>query len=258
LPPKKPHATNAEEVNSMGKITDEKVIRPPVPQIVSGTIFKPSKAYLKKMQVQNVLAFILVWASVIGSFLIGAAISETDPTSPTAAQLINQYFLTVNLWTIALNLIWLVPVLVLTPLYFNSIEYSVKADSGNSMPEIYQKEGIITITRRHVPFRTITNISSKAGPFDRMFHIGSVHIETAGNSGTQKTPEAILHGIVFYEEVRDFILKELRKFKDPYAIGTEVILPKEEPISASIQPNNEMLTTLQEIRDLLKAQTGNP
>jgi membrane protein YdbS with pleckstrin-like domain len=243
-------------MNSMGKITDEKVIRPPVPQIVSGTIFKPSKAYLKKMQVQNVLAFILIWASVIGSFLIGAFISETDPASPTAVQLINQYFLTVNIWTILLNLIWLVPVLLLTPLYFNSIEYSVKADSGNSMPEIYQKEGIITITRRHVPFRTITNISSKAEPFDRLFHIGSVHIETAGNSGTQKTPEAILHGIVFYEEVRDFILKELRKFKEPYATGTEVVLPSEEIVANSLQANEEVLFTLREIRDLLKAQKG--
>jgi membrane protein YdbS with pleckstrin-like domain len=240
----------------MGKITDEKVIRPPVPHITSGTIFKPSKAYLKKMQVQNVLAFFLIWASVAVCFVIGAFISEMDAASPTAIQLINQYFLTINIWTILLNLIWLIPVLILTPVYFNSIEYSVKADSGNSMPEIYQKEGIITITRRHVPFRTITNISSKAGPFDRLFNIGSVHIETAGNSGTQKTPEAILHGIVFYEEVRDFILKELRKFKDPYTTGTEVVIPTEDPIAT--QSNDEMLSTLREIRDLLKAQTGVP
>lgn len=242
----------------MGNVTDEKVIRPPVQQIANGTIFKPSKAYLKKMQVQNVLAFVLVWISVILSFLLGAVISGTDPANPTAAQLISDYFLPINLWTIGLNLIWLVPVLILTPLYFKSIEYSVKAQSGDSMPEVYQKEGIITITRRHVPFRTITNISSKAGPFDRLFKIGSVHIETAGMSGNQKTPEAILHGIVFYEEVRDFILKELRKFKEPYVIGTEVVLPKEEPAARSMQSNDETLSTLREIRDLLKAQKGTP
>lgn len=240
----------------MGKITDEKVIRPPVQQIANGTIFKPSKAYLYKMQVQNILAFFLIWVSVVLCFLVGAYMSPLESGSTSTVQIIADYFWPVNFWTIGLNLLWLIPVLILTPFYFRSIEYSVKAQSGDSMPEVYQKEGIITITRRHVPFRTITNISSKAGPFDRLFHIGSVHIETAGMSGNQKTPEAVLHGIVFYEEVRDFILKELRKFKEPYVIGTEVVLPKEEPATRSMQSNDETLSTLREIRDLLKAQKG--
>jgi membrane protein YdbS with pleckstrin-like domain len=240
----------------MVKIADEKIIRPPVEHISSGTIFKPSKAYLKKLQLQMVLVFLIIWVSAILCFLLSAYISETDPANPTAAQLINDYFLTINIWAIVANLIWLVPALAFTPAFFNSIEYSVKADSGDSMPEIYTKEGIITITRRHVPFRTITNISSKAGPFDRLLNIGSVHIETAGNSGAQKGPEEILHGIVFYEEVRDFILKELRKFKEPYTTGTEVVLPTEESVANNLQTNEEMLFTLREIRDLLKAQKG--
>jgi membrane protein YdbS with pleckstrin-like domain len=236
----------------MGKITDEKVIRPPVPQIISGTIFKPSKAYLTKMQFQNISVFLFIWLSTVLCFLLGAVISETDPANPTMMQLINEYFLAINVWTIGLNLIWLIPALILTPAYFRSIEYSVKAQSGDSMPEIYTKEGIITITRRHVPFRTITNISSKAGPYDRLFKIGSVHIETAGMSGNQKTPEAVLHGIVFYEEVRDFILKELRKFKEPYVTGTEVVIPTEEGDTKPKGQNEEILATLREIRDLLK------
>lgn len=210
------------------------------------------------MQAQNILAFILVWLSVVLCFIMGAFIAQADAASPSAAQIINDYFLTVNLWTVVLNLIWLLPVLALTPLYFKSIEYSVKADSGDSMPEIYSKEGIITITRRHVPFRTITNISSKTGPFDRLFKIGSVHIETAGYSGAQKGPEAVLNGIVFYEEVRDFILKELRKFKEPYATGTEVVYPTEDPTPKKEKLDDEMLTTLREIRDLLRSTRNKP
>ncbi len=34
------------------------------------------------------------------------------------------------------------------------------------MPEVYVKQGVVTVPQKHVPFRTITNISSKAGPFD--------------------------------------------------------------------------------------------
>jgi membrane protein YdbS with pleckstrin-like domain len=239
----------------MGKIIEEKVIRPPTPQISSGTIFKPAKAYLYKMQFQNVFAFFLVWLSVILCFIAGAYIQAAEnPVNPSAAQFINSYFLPVNLWTIGLNLIWLIPTLILTPRYFKSIEYSVKAKSGDSMPEIYSKEGIITVTERHVPFRTITNISSKAGPFDRLFKIGSVHVETAGYSGADKVPEAILKGIVFYEELRDFILKELRKFKEPYTTGTEVVYPTEEPVPRMEGLDDEMLITLREIRDILKEQ----
>lgn len=231
----------------------EKVIRPPVEHIASGTIFKPSKAYLRKMQLQIVILFLVFWICTILCFLLGAYIAQMDPGSPTAAQIISDYIWPVNLWTLIGNLIWFIPAIVLTPPYFNSIEYSVKTASGNSMPEIYEKEGIITITRRHVPFRTITNISSKAGPFDRLFNIGSVLIETAGNSAPQKSPEITLHGIVFYEEVRDFILKELRRFKEPYAVGTEVTTPAEQP-TKTVACDGEVLATLKEIRDLLKAK----
>jgi len=150
-------------------------------------------------------------------------------------------------------LVWLLPAVIVIPPYFKSIEYSVKAETGDTMPEIYSKRGIITITRRHVPFRTITNISSRAGPFDRLFKIGSVHIETAGYSGpNQKGPEEKISGVVFYEEVRDFILKELRKFKEPYVTGTEVVIPTEKPVPRTESLDEEMLITLHEIRDILK------
>jgi len=103
-----------------------------------------------------------------------------------------------------------------------------------------------------LPFRTITNISSRTGPFDRLFKIGSVQIETAGYSGTsQKGPEEKISGIMFYEEVRDFILKELRKFREPYVTGTEVVLPTEQPVPKMEGLDDEILVTLREIRDLL-------
>jgi len=114
-------------------------------------------------------------------------------------------------------------------------------------------KGIFTVTRKHVPFRTITNISSKKGLFDRFFGIGSVHIETAGYSGSQQQgPESKLEGIVFYEEVRDFILNKLRKFREPYVIGTEMVHPIEEPVPRMEGLDDEILITLREIRDILK------
>ena len=237
----------------MGKNVEEKVIRPPLKQITSGKIFKPSQAFLHKMLFQSVFLFIIIWLMAVLSFVGIAYIAPTDPTNPGTAKIFSDWIVSVNLWTVVANLVWFLPALIVVPRYFKSIEYSVKAETGDTMPEIYSKRGIITITRRHVPFRTITNISSRAGPFDRLFKIGSVHIETAGYSGpNQKGPEEKISGVVFFEEVRDFILKELRKFKEPYVTGTEVVIPTEMPVLRTESLDDEMLVTLREIRDILR------
>jgi membrane protein YdbS with pleckstrin-like domain len=239
----------------LGKKVGEKVIKPPIAQITSGKLFKPSRAFLHKLLFQSFFAFILIMLTIVLSFVgFCFLLAVADPLIfPSATQLISDWLLPVSLWTAIINLVWLVPALVAIPPYFNSIEYSVKAESGDTMPEIYSKRGIVTITRKHLPFRTITNISSRAGPFDRLFKIGSVQIETAGYSGpNQKGPEEKINGVVFYEEVRDFILKELRKLKEPYVTGTEVVIPTEKPAPRMEGLDDEMLITLREIRDILK------
>ena len=241
----------------MEKKVEEKVIKPPIKRVTSGKIFKPSKAFLHKNLLQPVVLAFTFWLIVVLGFIgvsfIGAAV---EPESvPSALQQINTWIISVNFWTIVINLIWLTPLLIYIPFEFRSIEYSVKAETGETMPEIYVKRGVVTVTRKHVPFRTITNISSKAGVFDRLFNIGSVHIETAGYSGShQAGPEVKLEGIVFYEEVRDFILNELRKFKAPYVTGTEVVPRIEESVPRTEGLEDEILITLREIRDILKNQ----
>jgi membrane protein YdbS with pleckstrin-like domain len=237
------------------KHVEEKIIKPPVKQITSGKLFKPSQAFLYKQLFQAATVYALIWLFAILCFVSFSPIiaAQEDNTYTSAAQVIDTFFVPVVLWTLGINLVWFVPALVAIPPYVRSIEYSVKSESGDTMPEIYSKRGIITITRKHVPFRTITNISSRAGPFDRLFKIGSVHIETAGYSGaSQKGPEEKISGIIFYEEVRDFILKELRKFREPYVTGTEVVYPTEEPVPRMEGLDDEVLITLREIRDILK------
>lgn len=241
----------------MGSDVEEKVIKPPVKRVTSGKIFKPSKAFLRKRLLQPIVVVVTIWLIIVIGFIgMSFVAASVEPENyPNAIQHINTWIGPVNFWTIALNLIWLIPLLIYIPFYFRSVEYSVKAETGETMPEVYVKKGVLTITRKHVPFRTITNISSRAGPFDRLFGIGSVHIETAGYSGSQQRgPEVKLEGIVFYEEVRDFILNELRKFKAPYVTGTEVVHPIEEPVPRTEGLDDEILITLREIRDILKSE----
>lgn len=235
----------------MTKDIPEKIIKPPVRQITSGKIFKPSRKFLHKLLFQMAFLIFIIWFFTILTFLI---ISTTLPSlDPLSIRVISSWFVPVNFWIIFPNLLWFIPAIIIVPFYCRSIEYSVKAESGNTMPEIYSRRGIVTITRKHIPFRTITNISSRAGPFDRLFNIGSVHIETAGYSGSnQSGPEEKISGVVFFEEVRDFILKELRKFRNPYVVGTEDSYPVDDPVPRRDDLDDEILLTLREIRDLLR------
>jgi membrane protein YdbS with pleckstrin-like domain len=235
-----------------------KVIRPPIEIVTSGKVFRPSKAFRNKYWAIQLSIALLFWTvTSLGLMGIGFLVSTIDPSEiPDYGLFLATTWQPVNYWTLIFNLVWLVPAMVVTPIYVRSIEYSVTGQSGETLPEIYVKKGIINITRKHVPFRTITNISSRAGLFDRGFGIGTVEIETAGYSGPQhRGPEEKLEGIKFYEEVRDFILRELRKFREPYTVTTEVVRPHEEPASRIVSTSDdEMLRTLREIRDLLKDQ----
>ena len=229
-----------------------KVIKPPIEGVMSGRLIKPTKKLLYKLWVKALALVSLIWGVTMLSFIGLSYLISRDSKYAPAPQIIADWFGPINFWTIILNLIWLVPYVLLAPSYVKSIEYSVKSESGETMPEIYVKKGIVTVSRKHVPFRTITNIESKAGPFDRLLGIGNVSVETAGYSGTQQTgPEEKLEGIVFYEEVRDFILKALREYRSPYTTAAEPPR-REEPVPGGPGLDDEILITLREIRDLLR------
>ncbi|MBN2229368.1 MAG: PH domain-containing protein [Candidatus Thorarchaeota archaeon] len=235
-----------------------RIIKPPMEDVTKGKVFKPDTRFCYKEWFTATVVAIFVWMLTVGVLILGAWIYMMDQDAPwsTFFTIFFDVLPILSFWYALSLVVWWLPAMIGIPLYIRSIEYSVISKSGMVMPEIYVKKGLINVTRKHVPFRTITNISSRAGPIDRLFGIGTVEIQTAGYSGGaggQTGPEEKLEGITFYEEVRDFILQELRKFRDPYVTGTEVVLPREEPVPRlSDSLDDEMLITLREIRDVLE------
>jgi membrane protein YdbS with pleckstrin-like domain len=228
---------------------NEVVIKPPE-GMVRGKTFRPSRKLLYKEYTEVIILAVFLWAIVILSWMgLAYLISIDDGWSYTAYM--NALFWPVNFWMWVFNAIWLVPYFVIAPFYIRSIEYSVIAESGEAMPEIYVKKGILNVTRKHVPFRTITNMSSRAGPFDRLFGIGSLRVHTAGFSGgTQagEQPEASLDGLTFYDELRIFMLKTLRRYEHFNEHDSEYLFGEE-------STQLEILKILQEIRDLLRQRS---
>jgi len=233
-----------------------KVIKPPMEEIARGKVFKPSKYFRNKNWFIGVFGVVMLWITIIGSMLLVFWLVGIITENPGGiASTFDLIWFPFNFWYWIITGSILIPYLIIYPIYIRSFEYSVIAKTGKTMPEIYVKKGIINITRKHVPFRTITNIQSVAGPFDRLFGIGSIEVETAsGSAGSFQSAEEKLEGLTFYEELRDFILLELRKFKDPYVTGTEVVQPEEEE-AILFEPGSieeEILLVLREIRDLLR------
>jgi len=234
------------------------VIKPPMEDVTAGRVFKPDRRFYYKEWLGACFVAFFFWLLAFGCLLLGAWIHTMDLTGSTWATfyaIVFDVLPILNFWFGISMVFWWLPAMIGIPLYIRNIEYSVISKAGTTMPEIYVKKGLLNITRKHVPFRTITNIASRAGPLDRILGIGTVEIQTAGYSGGaggQTGPEEKLEGITFFEEVRDFILQELRRFRDPYVVGTEVVHPVDEPVPRMPDSlDDEILITLREIRDVL-------
>jgi len=235
------------------------LIKPPMEDVTAGRVFKPDRRFYYKEWFGAVIVWLFFWLCAIGILVLGSWIGASDTASdwvPVFWVIFYDWLPAVNFWYVLSSVFWFLPALIAIPMYIRSFEYSVISKAGATMPEIYVKKGLINVTKKHVPFRTITNIASRAGPIDRLFGVGTVEIQTAGFSGgaqAGRSPEEKLEGITFYEQVRDFVLQELRRFRDPYVIGTEVVHPVDEKVPRlSDSLEDEILITLREIRNVLE------
>jgi len=112
--------------------------------------------------------------------------------------------------------------------YFHTIRYEILED------EVHVYRGIITQTRKIVPYRTITNLDVKRGPYDRFFNLGTIEIQTAGNSANKMGPEEKIDGIQgdLVEGVQEELINKVRKMRG--SAGVTHDLPDEESLLAEI------------------------
>ena len=103
--------------------------------------------------------------------------------------------------TIASLLLVMIPVGLWLPAYHRSIEYRIDSESVRS------RRGVFWRRVTTVPFHKITNIDVTQGPVQRMFGIGTVHVQTAGAGGSQGgQAELLLQGIDDLEGMRNGLL----------------------------------------------------
>lgn len=190
--------------------------------------FKPSPRYLTKLRLAIT---ILTLVSIAGCLLFALIIPDR------IARLFFVGFIAAGI------IVWLVAVILAGP-YFDSLGYEVQDD------EVIVRVGIMTHSVKHVPYRTVTNITVKRDIFDRWFFgLGTLNIQTAGMSGTKGAEERLV-GLTNVQEVYNMVVTELRRFRGSMAPTAAEVEP--EPAVAPSDALNAILVEVQAIRQALQ------
>jgi membrane protein YdbS with pleckstrin-like domain len=139
-----------------------------------------------------------------------------------------------------IDLLWWIPGMFLVHPYYKSLRYEVEED------QVIVHAGIWTQSVKHVPYRTVTNITIKRGVLDRWLGLGTLEIQTAGMSGSQGGPEEGLVGLADAQHVYEIVAGRLRRFRGGMA---PTAAEDEDEGAAKLQ---EILEELRAIRRAIK------
>jgi len=174
-------------------------------------ILIPSPKYLTRMRLLIILVALLF---LLSGALLALLIGLDEEAGGDVA-------LIVFLVTAGLDLLWTLPALVLSGPYYRSLSYEIQDD------EVIVRVGIWTHSVKHVPYRTVTNITVKRDILDRWLGIGTLNIQTAGMSGTTGAEESLV-GLVDVQSAYDTVVTQLRRFRgamSPTSAGEEIAPP---------------------------------
>lgn len=143
------------------------------------------------------------------------------------------------------SIIWIVKSILIAlwiPAYYNSLEYIMDNDSVQKKNGVFWKK---TVT---VPYTKITNIDISQGPFERIYGIGKVAVQTAGAGGAQGTQaELKLCGLKDLDEMKEKIMDQIKNHY--FGIGEAKTKQKRIPDSDVF---DKILAELSAIRKALK------
>lgn len=183
-----------------------------------------SKYQIKMMLMISLIAFLIL----LGMGIVAGLISLDDP---------GVGLVLMGITIVCDALFWIIGMILSVP-YFRSLRYEVLED------EVIVHVGILTHSVKHVPYRTVTNITVKRDIFDRwFFNLGSLNIQTAGMSG-QSGAEEKLVGLENVQEIYGMVVAELRRFRgamSPTTVQDETLPDGTSALLAEVQTIRQLL-----------------
>jgi len=190
------------------------------------TIKPDKKLFTKTVWILlTVSAFILAGVSIVHTIIY---IADGDPNAPKVIWIIA---------VIAILVMWLIayPIAIL---WIRNLSYLIQED------RITIHKGILTKTHQNIPYRSVTDFILQRSLYDRFLGIGSIRIQTAGQSQSATGYEGNMAGLVEYEKLHNRLREQLRLL---HPISES--LTTSEPVEKSMeQILEQMLHELRAIR----------
>ena len=155
---------------------------------------KPDKKY---QTAQLLILSVLSSLIIIGAVVLNIIIYLEEGSDSDGIMVI---------WLLGLGLIsimWIVS-FPLIHLWIKSLSYFIHDD------RITIQSGIITKKEQNIPYRSITDFVLARGPFDRILGIGTIKIQTAGQSTSATGYEDSLSGLLDYEPIHTNLREKLK------------------------------------------------
>lgn len=193
---------------------------------------KPDKLYFKKCimvlsVISGLLLFIVICLSALNLIISSAELYATLPLIYLA-------------WIISQVLMWGISIPIIK-LWIKNLEYVIRND------RITIHKGILTKTQQNIPYRSVTDFALKRTLFDRYLGIGSINIQTAGQSQSPTGYEGSLVGLIHYESLHGE-LKQKLKILHPISEATTTSEPH---IKSDENLIGQILVELKEIKQII-------
>ena len=126
------------------------------------------------------------------------------------------------------------------PAYFKSLEYAIEEEA------VRGKKGVFWSRHVTVPYTKITNVDVSQGPVQRLYKIGTVHVQTAGAGGQQGArAELLILGVKDLNEIKNAIMKRVVGHVAIGAMDTTETPP-------AMTDSNTMKSILEEVTSIRK------
>jgi membrane protein YdbS with pleckstrin-like domain len=113
------------------------------------------------------------------------------------------------------NALWLVPAIILVPIYCRSVRYVLRES------DVVVQRGILIRAEDVVPYSMITNVAVRRGPVERLLGLGTLHLHTAGYS-QQAGAEAKLVGLQEWDRIHAQLLELIHQHQRKEGVATSV------------------------------------
>jgi len=153
---------------------------------------KPDKKYFTKcLWILMTISSLVIIAVAIVHLIINLA-----DGNPQAINII---------WPLGFGIIllmWIIPYPIVR-LWVRNLEYIIRED------RITINKGILTKTKQNIPLRSVTDFALSRTIYDRVLGIGSIRIQTAGQSQNPSGYEGCLSGLLDYESLHNELREKL-------------------------------------------------